>query len=45
MGVSTKAYVRVGDDGKLIVASSGNSVMTASWIFSIFADEIADQSF
>ena len=38
--------MRVGDGGKLIVASSGNSVMAASWIFSIFFDdEIADQSF
>jgi hypothetical protein len=36
---------RVVDGGKLVVVSSGNSVMTASWIFSIFADETVDQSF
>lgn len=37
--------VRVADGGKLVVVSCGNSKVTVSWIFSIFADEIADQSF
>ena len=37
--------VRVADGGKLVVISCGSSKVTASWIFSIFDDEIADQSF